>query len=95
MIAIQEMAGLVTWTQEGRLPLIEDGKVRSANSELASRLPAQDGLSEGGSQGTSGHIWAGTPKSHTWLHLVCPSLGKRGPPRTALPALFCGFVRFR
>ena len=30
MIAIQEMAGLVTWTQEGRLPLIEDGKVRSA-----------------------------------------------------------------
>ena len=37
----------------------EDGKERSAQQgTVASRLPAQNGLREGGSQGTSGHIWA-------------------------------------
>ena len=106
---------MVTWTREGWLPLREDGKERSAKQgTVASRLPAQNGLREGGSQGTSGHIWAaaaaaakslqscptlcdpidGRPKSHTWLHLFCSSLGK-GDPCTTLPALLCGFVRFR
>ena len=64
------------------------------NSELASRLPAQDGLSEGGHREPVATSGQGPQKVTLGSILSVPHLGK-GDHRAVLPTLLCGFVRFR